>query len=91
MSDDTQDLLEFGSIDVFYIVRVANNNPYYLADMTPDFQQINWTRDRSAAFYFYTEKEAKKHALLISKQRPGVAVSAGEIEILDEIDLDILP
>lgn len=91
MSDDTQDLLEFGSIDIFYIVWVANNHPYYLSDMTDDFQQINWTRDRSNAFYFYTEKEASKHAELISRQRPGVGVITGEIDILDEIDLDLMP
>ena len=89
--DDLQDLLEFGSIDVFYIVWTANNCAYYLSDMTPDLQQINWTKDRSDAFYFYTEKEASKHARLISKQRPGVGVFAGEIDILDEIDLELIP
>ena len=91
--DDLQDLLEFGSIDVFYIIWTANraSGTYYLSDMTPDLQQINWTKDRSDAFYFYTEKEGSKHARLISKQRPGVGVFPGEIDILDEIDLELMP
>ena len=83
--DDTGDLLEFGSIDVYYVVWYANDALYFLRDMTPDFDHIIWTKNQRTAFYFYTEKEANKHARLIDKTRKGVAVTVGEIDILDEI------
>lgn len=92
MSDDVQDLLEFGFIDVFYIAWTVNNKVYYLLDMTNDVQQINWTIHRSNAFYFYTEIEATKTAKIIQKHRPGIAIVPGEIDIIEDLELeDILP
>ncbi|KKL97024.1 hypothetical protein LCGC14_1838560 [marine sediment metagenome] len=51
MSDDIKDLLEFGKIDVFYVVWQVRGKTYYLSDMSSDLQQINWTENRRKAFY----------------------------------------
>ena len=84
MSDDIKDLLDFGSIDVFYVVWQVHGKTYYLSDMTSDLQHINWTKNRRTAFYLYTEKEARKHANLIKKTRKGVGVATGEIDVIDD-------
>lgn len=88
MSDD---LLEFGGIDVFYIVWERPDASYYLKDMTVDLDQVEWTKNKEVAFYFYTEKEAEKHARFFSKTRNGVTVECGERDLLDDLDLDDLP
>lgn len=90
MSSDTGDLLEFGSIDVYYIVWYENDTMYYLRDMTPSFNYIIWTKNQRTAFFFYTEKEATKHARQIKKTRKGVSIAIGEVDILDEIT-DMIP
>lgn len=79
------DLLEFGTIDVYYIVWLKNNTKYYLLDMSEDILMIKWTREKAAAFYFFTEKEASKHASVIKTKRPGVCVVAGEIDALGDL------
>lgn len=84
MSDDIKDLLEFGKIDVFYVVWQVRGKTYYLSDMSSDLQQINWTENRRKAFYLYTEKEARKHANQIQKTRKGVGVATGEIDVVDD-------
>ena len=84
-----QDLLEFGTIDVYYVVWDRPEGTYYLKDMTPDFDHLEWTRNKRVGFYFYTDKEIKKLVRVISKSRQGVSFESGEIDILDELDLDL--
>ena len=90
MSDD-QELLEFGVIDVFYVVWERPDTTYYLKDMSSAFDHLEWTKNKRTAFYFYTDKEAKKIAHHLSKTRQGIGFESGEIDILDDLDLDDLP
>ncbi len=87
MSDDTQDLLEFGTIDVFYVVWYKPEATYYLSDMSPDFRHIEWTKISRNGFYFYTDTEAVKIKRHLSKSRHGIGIEPGEIDIIDEINL----
>ena len=86
-----QDLLDFDHVEVFYVTRHMNGRVYFLKDMTSDTNQIEWTVDQRSALYFYTEDEARKHSKLIQKTRPGVSVIQGEVDILEDLDLDDVP
>lgn len=85
MSDD---LLEFGTIEVFYVIWERPDATYYLKDMTGDFDHVEWTKNKRAALYFFTEKETKKHVQLFSRTRKGVGFESGDRDILEDIDLD---
>ena len=85
MSDD-QELLEFGSIDVFYVTWERPDTAYYLKDMSPTFDQVEWTKNKRLGFYFYTEKEVRKLTRILGRNRQGVGFETGEIDILDEVD-----
>lgn len=87
MADDTQDLLEFGTIDVYYVVWYKSADVYYLSDMSPDFCQVEWTKKPKNGFYFYTDTEAIKIKRHLSKSRHGIGIEPGEIDIVDEINL----
>ena len=87
--DDIQELLDFGTIEVFYIVCNKHNRIYYMSDMTPDTRHIRWTRSRHNAIYFYIEKEGMKHLTQIKKLRKDVALISGEIEVGDDFDADL--
>ena len=87
MSDDTDDLLDFGTLEVYYIVWYRQDGTYYLADMSPDLTQIEWTKNSRKGFYFYTDTEAKKHKRHIGKSRHGIGIEPGEIDLVDEINL----
>ncbi len=87
MSDDTQDLLEFGTIDVFYVVWYKPEATYYLSDMSPDFSEVQWTKKPKNGFYFYTDTEAIKIKRHLGKYRHGIGIEPGEIDIIDEISL----
>ena len=83
-----QELLEFGSIDVYYILWERPDAAYYLKDMSPGMEHIEWTKNKRVAFYFYTEKETAKLARILSRSRMGVGFETGEINILDDIELE---
>lgn len=85
------DLLEFGTIEVFYIVWERPDAAYYLKDMTADLGHVEWTKNKNAALYFFTEKEASKHVKYFSKSRSGIYFEAGERDLLDDLDMDDLP
>lgn len=85
MSEIDADLLEFGTIDVFYIAWQVNDKIYFLHDMTPELDQINWSTIQRNSFYFYTEHEAEKHAKLIKRTRPTVGVVTGEIDVIEDL------
>ena len=88
MSDD---LLEFGGIDVFYVLWERPDASYYLKDTTADLDHVEWTKNKRVACYFYTDQEAEKHARFFNKTRKGVVVECDERDILDDLDLDDLP
>ena len=85
------DLLEFGTIDVYYIIWERPNATYYLKDMSTDLDHVEWTRNKRVAFYFYTDKEASKHAKFLGKTRQGVGFEVSERDILEDLDMDDLP
>lgn len=90
MSDD-QELLEFGTIDVFYIMWERPDTSYFLKDMSPNLNHIEWTKNKQVAFYLYTAEEGKKIVRYLSKMRKGISLESGEINILDDIDQDLFP
>ena len=79
------DVLEFGTIDVFYIAWQVRSQIYFLHDMSPELDRIHWSKKQKGSFYFYTEKEAAKHLRLIKRTRRGVAVIHGEIDVIDDL------
>jgi len=85
MTGISEDLLDFGSIDVYYIARQVNNNTYFMLDMTPKFDKILWSTNRRESFYFYTENEAHKHSQAIKRTRPDVAVVMAELDVIEEL------
>lgn len=84
---DTDDLLDFGTLEVYYIVWYRPEGTYYLADMSSDLTQVEWTKNPRNGFYFYTDTEAKKHKRQLGKSRHGVDIEAREIDVVDEINL----
>jgi hypothetical protein len=89
MSDDTQDLLEFGSIEVYYIGWHRPNATYYLAEMSANLDRLAWTKVKNNAFYWYTEKEAKKHKRAIGRNRSGLNIVQGEVDLMEDIELEL--
>jgi hypothetical protein len=85
------DLLEFGTIEVFYIVWERPDAAYYLKDMTNDLGHVEWTKNKTTALYFFTEKEAGKHVKYFSKTRHGIYFEVGDRDLLDDLDMDDLP
>ena len=85
------DFLEFGAIDVFYIVWERADAAYFLKDMTSDLGHVEWTKNQQTALYFFTEKEAAKHARYFSRTRSGINIEAGERDLLEDLDMDDMP
>ncbi len=88
-NEDIETLLDFGTIEVFYIVCNKHKHIYYMSDMTPDTRHIRWTRDRDNAIHFYIEKEGLRHLKTIKKLRKDIALISGEIDVGDDFDAQL--
>lgn len=84
---DIDDLLEFGTIDVYYIVLLKGDVEYYLVDMSDDTRHVVWTTRSENALSFYTDGEAQKHLSAIEKTRHHVSLSliSKTINVIDEL------
>lgn len=85
------DLLSFGTIEVYYVVWERPDAAYYLKDMTSDLGHVEWTKNKHTALYFFTEKEAKKHVKYFGKSRSGVGFESDDRDIINDLDFDDLP
>lgn len=87
----TDDLLEFGTIEVYYVLWERPDASYYLKDMTGDLGHVEWTKNKNTALYFFTEKEANKHVKHFGQTRSGVYLDVDERDLLEDLDMDDLP
>ena len=85
------DFLDFGAIEVYYVTWERPDTSYYLKDMTSDLCHVEWTKNQRVALYFFTEKEAHKHAKYFSKTRSGICIETGERDLLEDLDPDDMP
>lgn len=87
MYDDIQELLDFGTTNVYYVVWNQNGKIYYLLDTTPDYLNVIWTKTREHGLYFTTEGEASRVSKGIrNTSRPGVSIITAEINVLEDFD-----
>ncbi len=87
MSGDTQDLLDFGTVSVFYVVWHKHGHIYYMSDSSNDTNHMKWSRSRQDGIHFYTEGEASRYAQRARESgRPGVSIITADIDVVEEFD-----
>ena len=87
MSDDIQQLLDFGTVSVFYVVWNRSGNLYYMQQVSPDAMEMQWTKKRHRGTCFYTEDEARACARTANKVgRKGVSMIMANIDVVEEFD-----